>query len=391
MSELVLVANARMPSQRAQSLQVAQVAAAFARAGAPTTLLHALRRDTPAVCDEAALWNYYAVPLGARPRVVGASCLDWIDVLPRSLQYLPARLQELSFARSAARLLQRDFPRARVLSRELEVARRLTARGRTGVFLEVHRVPGGRLRRRWLLEAAAGCAGVVAISGGVAEDLAELGVDREKLVVEHDAFEASRFEGAPDRATARAELGLEGDEQVVVYTGGLLAWKGVDLLVAAARELPETRFVIAGGMDADVAALRQQAVGASNVRFDGFQPPERVVTYLAAADLGVVPNRSTPAISSRYTSPLKIFEAMAMGLPLVVSDLPSMRDVLAPEEAEFVPPDDAAALAAGLRRLLADSNRRHELSARMAARAPDSTWDARARRLLEWMESRDPS
>ena len=110
--------------------------------------------------------------------------------------------------------------------------------------------------------------------------------------------------------------------KLVVYTGGLLAWKGVEILVQAARLMPEVRFVIVGGMDADVKRIRAQAQDLANVDVLGFQAPSRVPLYLAAADLGVVPNRSQPAISSRYTSPLKIFEAMALGLPLVVSDLP---------------------------------------------------------------------
>jgi glycosyltransferase involved in cell wall biosynthesis len=388
MSQLVLVANARMPSQRAQSLQVAQVAAAFARAGTRTTLMHALRRDTPRVQDVEALWDYYAVPRGKRPELRGVACLDWIDAVPRKLQYVPARLQELTFARNAARVLLRERSEDLVLSRELEVARSLVRRGRSGVFLEVHRVPAGKLRRSWLVEAAAGAAGLIAISGGVRDDLIELGVAGTSICVEHDGYEASRFEELPNRLEARRALGLDQERSLIVYTGGLLAWKGVDLLVEAARSLPEAQVVIAGGMDADVASLRRVAAGADNVRFDGFQAPERVALYLAAADVGVVPNRSQPAISSRYTSPLKIFEAMAVGLPLVVSDLLSMRDVLQEGEAEFVVADEAAALAAGLRRVLADSELRANYAAKMKARAPGATWDARAERLLEWMRAR---
>ena len=64
------------------------------------------------------------------------------------------------------------------------------------------------------------------------------------------------------------------------------------------------------------------------MRIDGFRPAGDVPLYLAAADVGVVPNRAAPRISSHYTSPLKVFEALASGLPLVVSDLPSLRDVL---------------------------------------------------------------
>jgi len=385
-TELVLVANARMPSERAQSLQVAQAAAAFARKLERVTLLYADRRDTPALPAGEDLWSYYSVPAQVRPQARGVPCSDWIDRAPRALQYLPARLQELTFARNAARIVRREFADAVVLTRELETARAL--RGRPGVFLELHRVPGGRLRRRWLLAAAETAAGTLAISGGVRADLVALGLCEDAIRVEHDAFEPGRFDAAPGRADARRELELPADAKIVVYTGGLLAWKGVDVLVEAARGLPEVQFAIAGGMDADVARLRARARGLANVRIDGFQPPARVALYLAAANVGVVPNRSRPAISARYTSPLKVFEAMAAGLPLVASDLPSLRAILSDEEAVFVAPDEPGALAAGLTRLLGDDGLRERLAGAMRARAAEHTWDARTERILHWMDER---
>jgi glycosyltransferase involved in cell wall biosynthesis len=173
-----------------------------------------------------------------------------------------------------------------------------------------------------------------------------------------------------------------------VYAGGLLAWKGADVLVEAARGLPDVYFVVAGGMDGDVKRLRARAGGLANVRIDGFQPPTRVPLYLAAADLGVVPNRSKPAISARHTSPLKVFEAMAAGLPLVASDVPSLRELLADgEDALLVPPDDPAGLAAGIGRLAGDAALRERFAARLRARAALHAWDARAERILDWMEA----
>jgi glycosyltransferase involved in cell wall biosynthesis len=386
---LVVVANARLPSQRAQSLQVIHAAAAFARAGAPTVLAHARRRRTTPLPRGVDLFEHYSVPAGARPEIVEVACLDAIDLVPRALQYLPARLQELSFSRNAARLVRQRFRARTVLSREVEAARALLRNGVSDVFLEVHRVPGGRTRRRWLAEAMAGARGVVAISGGVREELCALGLDPARVVVEHDALEPSRFAALPSREEAREELGLPREGPLVAYTGGLLAWKGAEVLVEAARLLPAVRFVIAGGMDLDVERLRERARGVPNVRIDGFQPPSRVGLYLRAADVGVVPNRSRLAISARYTSPLKVFEAMAVGLPLVASDLPSLRELLEDGlDAVLVEPDDPAALARGIERVLADPGLRHRLSARMLARAPEHTWDARAGRLLAWMETR---
>jgi glycosyltransferase involved in cell wall biosynthesis len=388
-AELALVANARIPSERAQSLQVVQAASALARAGVATTLVHARRRRTSALAPGEDVFAHYGVPEGARPAVVAIPCPDWIDAFPRAFQFAPARIQELGFSRNAAAFVAGELPRAVVLSREIECALRLVRGGRRGVFLEVHRVPGGRTRRRWLAEAAARCAGLVAISGGVRDDLAVLGVAGDCVCVEHDGFEAARFRRLPSRAEARAALGLDPSRPVVAYTGGLLAWKGVDVLVDAARLVPGATFVIAGGMADDVARLRARAKDLDNVRIEGFQAPERVALYLAAADAGVVPNRSEPAISARHTSPLKVFEAMAAGLALVASDLPALRELLTHErDAWLVAPDDPRALADGLERLLGDAALRARLGRALSERAREHTWDARAARLLAWFAER---
>lgn len=380
-----LVANARMPSQRAQSLQVAQAAASFARAGMETKLWYARRRDTPLPVNAAELWDHYAVPAGTRPDAEAVPCIDMIDRVARALQFVPARIQELTFARNAARRIRKLPETDWVVTREVEVAAQLRRRPR--LALELHRVPGGRMRRRCLAQVIGSGTRLLAISGGVRDDLIAQGAAAQRIHVAHDGFEPSRFAALPTRAEACADLGLDPGLPVVVYTGGLMTWKGVEVLVDAARGMQHVQFVIAGGMDADVRALKVAAQGAPHVRIDGFQPPSRVSTYLAAADVGVVPNRSTPAISARYTSPLKVFEAMAVGLPLVVSDLPSLRDVLTSDQARFVPAEDAAALAEALAELLGDADRRSAMSRALLAAAPDNTWDARAARILDFLEA----
>ncbi len=390
---LDIVANARMPSQRAQSLQLAKTAGAFARAGAQVRLLHARRRSALPLPAGESLFSYYGVQAPTEPTVEAIPCRDWIDSVPRRLQYGPARLQELDFSRNAAERVLHDSGadglQPLVLSREVEAARRLLRRGHRAVFLELHRLPGGRLRRGWLAEVLDRAAGVIAISEGVAEDLADLGLPAERLCVEHDGVDLERYDGSLTQAAARAAIDVPADTPLVVYTGGLLAWKGVDLAVDAARLLPHVQFVIAGGMDADVAALRRRAAGLTNVRIDGFQPPTRVLDYICAADVGLLPNRSKPAISARYTSPLKLFEYMAAGVPMVASDLPSMRALLEHgKDAVLVAPDSASELALGIRTLIEDPHARYHMSKRLRIRAPRYSWDKRARRLLDWMQAR---
>jgi glycosyltransferase involved in cell wall biosynthesis len=102
---------------------------------------------------------------------------------------------------------------------------------------------------------------------------------------------------------------------------------------------------------------------------------------LADMDVLVLPNTATH-ISARYTSPLKLFEYMAAGRPIVASDLPALREVLTDgENALLVEPGNAAQLADAIGRLLHDP----ELAQRLAAAAwrdvQAYSWDRRAERL----------
>jgi glycosyltransferase involved in cell wall biosynthesis len=117
------------------------------------------------------------------------------------------------------------------------------------------------------------------------------------------------------------------------------------------------------------------------VTFTGLVEPARVPELLARADVLVLPNPAS-AISTRYTSPLKLFEYMAAGRPIVSSDLPSIREILRDNvNALLVAPGDPMALASAIDRLLRDP----ALAARLARTAldevPSYSWPRRAERL----------
>ena len=99
--------------------------------------------------------------------------------------------------------------------------------------------------------------------------------------------------------------------------------------------------------------------------FTGLVPPAEVAAQLRAADVLVLPNPAS-AISSAFTSPLKLFEYMAAGRPIVATDLPSMREVLhAEENALLVEPGNAAG---ARRRHPPGASRTPALAARLAGR-----------------------
>ena len=97
----------------------------------------------------------------------------------------------------------------------------------------------------------------------------------------------------------------------------------------------------------------------------------------------------TSEISARYTSPLKLFEGMAAERALIASDLPSLGEVLEHDRnAWMVAPDDPAALAEGLRTLLADASRRDRLAAQARDDVNAYTWTARGAQVARFLRER---
>jgi glycosyltransferase involved in cell wall biosynthesis len=177
------------------------------------------------------------------------------------------------------------------------------------------------------------------------------------------------------------ELG-PGDRVRITYLGQLYPWKGVDVLLKAATELPENDFVIVGGLppepDLDRTRSLARELGISErVEFLGYLPPTQLNQARRDADIFVIP--LLESTTSRYfTSPLKLFEAMAAGRPIVASDLPSIREVLNHGvNAVLVPPGDPRALADSIRGLSMDRRLRARLAQRAGEDVRAYSWDAR--------------
>ena len=131
-----------------------------------------------------------------------------------------------------------------------------------------------------------------------------------------------------------------------------------------------------------------QARGWNNLSIVGYVQPERIPAYQVAADVLVLPNSARYEISRTATSPLKLFEYMASGSPIVASDLPALREVLTPDNALLVTPDSSTALTVAFARLLADEPLRNRLAAQARQDVATHTWAARAKSILQFAGSK---
>ncbi|MBI2835676.1 MAG: glycosyltransferase family 4 protein [Acidobacteria bacterium] len=182
------------------------------------------------------------------------------------------------------------------------------------------------------------------------------------------------------------------DPPIVAYAGHLYPWKGVDVLLRALARLRTVRGLIVGGHtgERDLDRVRTLATLldlGTRLQITGLVPPPRVSELIGAADVLVLPNTLT-TISASYTSPLKLFEYLATGKPIVASDLPAIREVVSPDEhAVLVPPGDPDALAAGIARVLDDPAFATRLAHNAFDRAARYSWDARAEHLDQFFRA----
>jgi glycosyltransferase involved in cell wall biosynthesis len=185
--------------------------------------------------------------------------------------------------------------------------------------------------------------------------------------------------GAADPGPARERLGVD-RERVVMFLGTPRSYKGVDDLAAAVARLGRPDVVLAVvGADPEGETGRGLRARHRALRLVGTIPFDDIPQYLEAADVVAVPQRDT--IDTRGQVPAKLFDAMALGRPII-----STRVSMIPEALEdcglLVPPGDVDALAHGMARLLDDRDLAAALGQRARERAVERYSFAAARRRL---------
>jgi glycosyltransferase involved in cell wall biosynthesis len=187
-----------------------------------------------------------------------------------------------------------------------------------------------------------------------------------------EAWAPERF----DRAAARQRLGV-GDARVVMFLGTPRAHKGVDDLVEATAGLDGARLVLVGADPAGAAARRWAARG--HVKVVGEIPFDDVPRYLVAADVVAVPQRATSDTLGQV--PAKLFDAMALGRPIVSTAVSMIPEILE-GCGVLVRPGDPTALRVALASLLAEPATAAELGRRARLRCTERYSFTSARALL---------
>jgi glycosyltransferase involved in cell wall biosynthesis len=231
---------------------------------------------------------------------------------------------------------------------------------------------------------------VVTVSDWLADWASRLGVASDRILTIPNAVDDRLFRQLPDRTEAALALGLNG-HRVIGYVGSFQPWHDIDGLLAAFQSLltldSSLRLLLVGDGE------RRSEVEAKIKRFElgdhtcltGHVSHETIPMYLAAMDVSVVPYSSA---ADKYFSPMKLFEAMAAGVPTVAARVGQINSVISDgENGSLYEPGDNAAMADSVWDLLCDTERAAAIG--QAARDEvlgSRTWAATVGRILECLE-----
>jgi glycosyltransferase involved in cell wall biosynthesis len=204
-------------------------------------------------------------------------------------------------------------------------------------------------------------------------------VSPDRILVAHDGADLpTECEPLPLGDSARLRVG---------YVGHLDPGKGTDVIHRLAMLCPFAHFHLIGGRTEDISAWRVRTGGVDNMTFHGFVEPGQVERYRKAMDVLLVPYQKSVLIQGRldtaqWMSPLKVFEYMASRRPMVISDLPVLREVVNERNAIIVPPDDMDQWRQALVRLRDPALRQRVADAAYADFVAHHTWHQRAQSVL---------
>jgi glycosyltransferase involved in cell wall biosynthesis len=367
------VSASSIPSRSANTVQVIKMCAAFVRAGHEVTLLAE----------------------GKEEEDVNKDALSEYGVVPRLFEINRVRRPQLRYIGAA--LFSRRQRRAVLNGRrpDLIYGRNCYAlwelrNARIPLIYEAHAAPVGprRFFERRLISSASLLYLVVISDALRAYYLSAFShLNERRIMVARDGADPT-----PARPATDVPLLRRPGKPCLGYTGHLYPGKGVEIIVRMALRRPQWDFHVIGGTDDDVNYWRR-APSPENLFFHGHIPNSVLPSYRSQFDIALIPaqRRVTTTADGKgniapYMSPLKLFEYMSSGLPILASDLPVIREVLVHEStALIVSPDDVDSWISAAERFLTDERFRRATGTRARRVFEENyTWDVRVKRILDF-------
>lgn len=376
--KFIYVANVRLPTGKAHGTQIIKMCEAFARLGAEVELWAPQRYNI----IKADPFDYYNVSKNFK--IVKIPSLDLVR-----FGWLGFWIQRATFILGA--IIRAVFYKADIFYSRDELFVFFSGWFNKNVFWEAHTnnfnyFVRGLVKRVFKM---------VVISNGLKNFFVSKGVNEKKILIAADGMSAKDFDISASKIELREKLKLPKDKFIVAYVGKgttMGSKKGVNELILACAKLLKKYsglfLLIVGVNKAEITKLeeiiKKEKIPKENYELVLFVPHKEMPQYLKSAD-ALVMNYPSTEHYSLYMSPVKMFDYMASGIPIVASDLPSVREVLNQENAVLIKPDDLESLIMGIEELVQDLNKGARISSQALQDVKKYEWEKRAEKILNFI------
>ena len=327
--DIFYILNSRFPTIKAYGLQVAKTCEGFKKNGARVRLIIPIRKRHKEI-KGIDTFDLYGIK--EKFRLIKLPSLDvaWIGLNTKIF----FAIQQGTFA--LLTLIYLIGKKGTIYSRD-NFSLYFLSFVRKNIYWEVHQFPE-HIHSFMYKRLLAHVSGIVVITEGLKKKFLEHGIPEAKILVAHDGVDLEEFTIMNSQGQCRDELRLPRDKKIIGYVGQLRTLgmdKGINALIEACDLLRKKRFdclmVIVGGDEQDLEFYKKEAadrhIPETELLFTGRKEHRLIPKYLKAFDVTTMPFPYNDHFAF-YMSPLKLFEYMASGRPIIASDLPSVREVL---------------------------------------------------------------
>lgn len=274
----------------------------------------------------------------------------------------------------------------------------ILSRKKRFIIFELHRVPEQISRRIRYVLTRAGL--VVVVTSFIKKELVKKGFSPNKIPVLPDGVDLLPFEKlrTVGKGNLRNKFTLPMDKKIITYVGTLHTLgmsKGVEDLIetfpVVLKKVPDAFLLLVGFQEVEIKEVSMvlQKLGVPEARFRvlPFLPQEDAQAHMVASDV-LVMNFPWTKHYAYYMSPMKMFEYMASGNPIITTDLPSVREVLNQSNAYFIKPENGSELASSITTLINDKKLSQKIAEQAFLDVQSYTWDRRAGKIFSLLNEK---
>lgn len=369
MTEIFYATNVRIPTEKAHGIQIMKMCEAFGNSGVEVELIIPNNKST--INQDP--FDYYGVKKNFK--ITQIWCLKW-----SSFGKIGFWVESITFALSASIYFM--FKQRIIYTRSENVALLAKILGKKVVW-EAHMGHFNLVTKLIIYFKIR----LVVITSGLKNFYISHGLPKDCILVASDAVDINQFDIEIEKDNERTKLNLPTDKKIILYTGHLYPWKGTDTLARSSEFLSsETTIIFIGGTPWDLASFKEKYSSMKNIMILGQKSHIEIPLYLKAADILVLPNSAKEDISRLYTSPMKLFEYMTSKVPIIASNLPSIREIVDESMVYFFPPDDPVSLANVIKEVLNDYQQALKKASKTFEVAKEYSWDKRAANILKFIK-----